>query len=84
MTSMTTCPILMTDMNEQDIKQILERAIEDRFCCTGTECEAGYCLPRLIRIEEMLEYTMNGTAEGLNWIVDHLKKESVMTDKTNR
>ena len=61
-------------MNEQEIKQIVEQAIDERFCCNGGECEAGFCRVRLDHIEQRLEVLISGTAEALNWIVAEMKK----------
>ena len=68
-------------MDELELRAMMIEVIENHFCCSGTECEAGYCRPRLIRIEERLEHAIDGTARGLNWIVAHLKEEKANDQK---
>lgn len=61
-------------MNEEQIKQIVEKAIDDRFCCNFSECEAGYCRARLVIIEEKIDHLIEGTSGSLNSIIDFLKR----------
>ena len=63
-------------MDAQEIQRIVEKAIDQRFCCNASdECEAGFCRVRLDRIESKLDLIIKGTSTSLNSIIDFLKKD---------
>ena len=55
-------------MDEQKLKALLIDVVENHFCCMGSECEAGHCRARLIRLENRLEEFMQYAARKLNRI----------------
>ena len=55
-------------MDELELRAMMIDVIENHFCCSGTECEAGHCRARLIRLENRLEEFMQYAARKLNRI----------------
>lgn len=60
-------------MDEEELRRIVIDVIENHFCCMGTECEARFCRPRLIRIEDTLDAFTQYAARRLNQIVRKLE-----------
>ena len=62
-------------METEEIKAIVEQAIDARFYCEGSECEAGHLRVQLDRIEKDLNNLIVGSAELLIRIDKKLSKQ---------
>jgi hypothetical protein len=62
-------------MDELELKRIMIEVVENHFCCNsmGNDCEAGYCRPRLIRIENTQDAFTQYAARRLNQIARKLE-----------
>jgi hypothetical protein len=63
------------DVSKEELRELIREVIDANVCCQFNGCEAGYCHPRLINIEERLEVLIDGVSRHTNWIVAHLKRE---------
>jgi hypothetical protein len=66
---------MKNDMDREEIKALMIEVVENHFCCSGTECEARFLRPRIIRIEQILDGYTEWAAGKLNRISRKLEIE---------
>lgn len=63
------------DMTKEELRELIRQVVDENGSCQFDGCDAGYCQPRLMRLEDRLEYLIEGSRECLNSICDYLRTQ---------